>query len=50
MNRLAIDMLTGDRSRYLGIVLGVAVSAFLISQQLAMLNGILDRITATIRG
>ena len=48
MNRLAIDMLTGDRSRYLGIVLGVAVSAFLISQQLAMLNGILDRITATI--
>jgi putative ABC transport system permease protein len=49
MNRLALDMLTGDRARYLGIVLGVAVAAFLIAQQLAMLNGILDRITATIR-
>lgn len=49
MNRLAIDILLGDRARYLGIVLGVAVAAFLISQQLAMLNGILDRITATIR-
>lgn len=49
MNRLALDMLIGDRARYLGIVLGVAVAAFLIAQQLAMLNGILDRITATIR-
>lgn len=49
MNRLALDMLLGDRARYLGIVLGVAVAAFLIGQQLAMLNGILDRITATIR-
>jgi putative ABC transport system permease protein len=49
MNRLALEMLIGDRARYLGIVLGVAVAAFLIAQQLAMLNGILDRITATIR-
>jgi putative ABC transport system permease protein len=49
VNKLAIDMLSGDRARYLGIVLGVSVAAFLIAQQLAMLNGILDRITATIR-
>jgi putative ABC transport system permease protein len=49
LNRLAINILLGDRARYFGIVLGVSVAAFLISQQLAMLNGILDRITATIR-
>ncbi|MBY0372444.1 MAG: ABC transporter permease [Bryobacteraceae bacterium] len=48
MRRLALDMLIGDRSRYLGIVAGVAIAAFLIGQQLAMLNGILDRITATV--
>lgn len=48
MNRLALDMLIGDNARYLGIVAGVAIAAFLIAQQLAMLNGILDRITASV--
>jgi hypothetical protein len=46
MKRLALDMLIGDTARYVGIVAGVAIAAFLIAQQLAMLNGILDRITA----
>lgn len=48
MNRLAIDMLVGDTTRYLGIVAGVSLAVFLIAQQLAMLNGILDRISASV--
>ena len=48
MNRLALDMLIGDSARYLGIIAGVAIAAFLIAQQLAMLNGILERVTATV--
>ena len=50
VRRLAIDMLVGDTTRYFGIVAGVAIAAFLIGQQLAMLNGILDRITASVAG
>lgn len=48
MKRLALDMLLGDTARYLGITVGVAIAAFLISQQLALFNGLMDRITSTI--
>ena len=48
MHRIAIDMLLGDRARYFGILVGVAIASFLIAYQLATLNSIIDRISATI--
>lgn len=41
MNRIAIQMLTGDTGRYLGIIAGVVFAALLLVQQLSMFSGIM---------
>src|SRR6516162_2742365 len=43
MNWLALKMLTGDRSKYLGLVFGVTFAALLMSQQLSVFVGIMKR-------
>ena len=43
MNWLAWRMLTGDRTKYLGIVFGVAFGTVLIAQQLAIFVGLMRR-------
>ena len=40
---IALKMLVRDRTKYLGIVLGLSFASFIISQQAAILVGIVDR-------
>lgn len=40
---IALKMLTGDRAKYISIVLGLSFSSFIISQQSAILLGIVKR-------
>lgn len=40
---LAIKMLVGDRAKYIGLVLGLSFASFIISQQSAILIGIIQR-------
>src|SRR5437870_1452465 len=49
MNWVAFKMLTGDRSKYLGIIFGVTFSALLIAQQASIFCGIMRRTTSQIR-
>lgn len=39
----AIKMLVGDRAKYIGIIIGLSFSAFIISQQAAIFVGIMKR-------
>src|SRR4051812_5822201 len=41
--RTAIQMLLGDTTKFLGVVLGVFLSTFLISHMLGMFNGMMKR-------
>src|SRR6516164_8325426 len=43
MNWLALRMLTGDRSKYLGLIFGVTFATLLMSQQVSIFMGILTR-------
>jgi putative ABC transport system permease protein len=43
MNWIALRMLTGDRSKYLGLVFGVTFATLLMSQQVSIFMGILTR-------
>jgi putative ABC transport system permease protein len=43
MNWLALKMLTGDRSKYLGLVFGVTFASLLMAQQLSIFVGIMKR-------
>jgi putative ABC transport system permease protein len=43
MNWLALRMLTGDRSKYLGLVFGVTFATLLMSQQVSIFMGVLTR-------
>lgn len=43
MNFVALKMLIGDRAKYLGIVLGVAFAAMLITQQSSIFVGLMSR-------
>jgi putative ABC transport system permease protein len=43
MNWLALRMLTGDRSKYLGLVFGVTFATLLMTQQVSIFMGILTR-------
>lgn len=43
MIRLAIKMLTGDRAKYIGIIVGVTFAALLITQQAAIFVGLMTR-------
>jgi putative ABC transport system permease protein len=49
MNWVALKMLTGDRSKYLGIIFGVTFAALLIAQQASIFCGIMQRTTSQIR-
>jgi putative ABC transport system permease protein len=49
MNWVALKMLTGDRTKYLGIVFGVSFAALLMSQQLAIFCGLMRNTTSQIR-
>ncbi len=41
MNFVAMKMLVGDRVKYIGIIIGVAIATFLISQQLNIFIGLM---------
>ncbi len=43
MNFVAIKMLVGDRAKYLGIIMGLTFASLLITQQLAIFNGLMTR-------
>jgi putative ABC transport system permease protein len=43
MNWVAIRMLTGDRVKFLGLVFGIAFSTLLITQQLTLFVGLIQR-------
>jgi putative ABC transport system permease protein len=43
MNFVALKMLTGDRGKYLGIILGLTFASFLITQQMAIFVGLMTR-------
>jgi putative ABC transport system permease protein len=48
MNWIALKMLTGDRSKYFGIVFGVTFATVLIAQQVSIFLGIMGRTTSQI--
>lgn len=43
MNTIALKMLTGDRGKYLGIVIGLTFASLLITQQLGIFLGLMSR-------
>jgi putative ABC transport system permease protein len=43
MNWIALRMLTGDRSKYLGLIFGVTFATLLMTQQVSIFMGILTR-------
>jgi putative ABC transport system permease protein len=49
MNWIAWKMLTGDRSKYLGIVFGVTFAALLMAQQSSIFVGLMRNTTSQIR-
>ena len=48
MNFVAIQMLLGDRAKYLGLIFAVAFSTFLMSHQSSIFAGIMRRTTSQI--
>jgi putative ABC transport system permease protein len=48
MYRIALEMLTADRARFIGIILGIASAALLITQQASIFFGLLSRAHAAI--
>ena len=49
MNWVALKMLTGDRSKYLGIIFGVTFATLLMSQQMSIFIGIMQRTASQIQ-
>ena len=49
MSWVALRMLTGDRTKYLAIIFGVAFACFLIAEQSATFCGVMRRTTSQIR-
>ena len=49
MNRVALKMLFHDRGKYMGLILGVAISILLINQQVGVFIGMLLRASAVVR-
>jgi len=49
MNFVAVQMLIGDRAKYLGLIFAVAFSTFLMSHQSTIFAGIMDRTTSQIK-
>lgn len=48
MNQIAIKMLIGDKAKYLGLIFGITFATLLMSQQMSLFIGIMDRTFATI--
>lgn len=48
MIRVALQMLTRDRAKYFGIILGITLASFVITQQGAIFIGIMSRTVATV--
>lgn len=48
MYRIALQMLTADRARFVGIILGIASAALLITQQMSIFLGLMTRAHAAI--
>src|SRR5215469_11645428 len=48
MNWVALRMLTGDRSKYLGLVFAIAFSSFLIAQQSSLFCALMNRTRSVI--
>lgn len=48
MNWVALKMLTGDRSKYIGIIFGVMFATLLMSQQMSIFVGIMARTASQI--
>jgi putative ABC transport system permease protein len=48
MSWIALRMLTGDRSKYLGLIFGVAFATLLMSQQVSIFAGIMRRTASQI--
>ncbi len=49
MNFVALQMLFGDRAKYLGLIFAIAFSTFLMSHQSSIFLGILDRTQSQIK-
>jgi putative ABC transport system permease protein len=49
MNRVALQMLLGDRVRFLGIVCGLTFAALLMTQQMSIYLGLMSRAHAAVR-
>jgi putative ABC transport system permease protein len=49
MNWVALKMLTGDRSKYLGIIFGVTFATLLMSQQMSIFVGVMERTASQIK-
>lgn len=49
MNFVALRMLTGDKAKYLGLIFAIAMSTFLMSQQVAIFCGLMVRTTSQIK-
>src|SRR5947209_4097964 len=43
MSWVALQMLTGDKAKYVGLIFTIAFSSFLIAQQVSILSGIMNR-------
>lgn len=48
MNFVAIQMLTGDRAKYLGLIFAIAFSTFLMSHQVSIFCGLMNRTASQI--
>jgi putative ABC transport system permease protein len=48
MNWIALKMLTGDRSKYLGLIFGVSFATVLMTQQVSIFAGIMKRTASQI--
>ncbi|MFO0808400.1 MAG: ABC transporter permease [Gemmataceae bacterium] len=48
MTWVALKMLTGDRSKYVGLIFGITFATLLMSQQMSIFIGIMRRTAATI--
>ena len=49
MSWIAWKMLTGDRSKYLGIIFGVAFASLLMAHQVSIFCGVMGRTTSQIK-
>jgi putative ABC transport system permease protein len=49
MNTIALKMLFGDRAKYLGLIFGIVFATLLMSQQISIFIGLMERCASQIR-